>query len=446
MADGAVSLVEVKAGIERHFTAVDAFQKKVDDQLTGIQKKFDDVVTKEALDRISAELTETKAFVNDNIAAMKRAKQTSEDDLERKDVLFAAVQRTLMDEYFRQLGARSVSELKCLKEDAELKAALEELEIKDLSTVIAQDGGYMVIPEYVSEMIELQLETSPMRDICQVREIGTRELQMPVNMKGAAAAWINELGTRTGTNTPTLEKLRVAVDEVYALPQITEAMLEDADFDVEGWLADEVAEAIEIAENLAFVSGDGNGKPRGFTTYGKVAASSYDAKTNWGSHAYIATGTSGAFAPAYPGSSSGPTAAQNGADKLFDLIYSFKRPYRANLDWAMTRQTLGKVRTLKDGEGNYVLKDIVSMDQGIISSLLGYPVQELEDMDEIGADAFAIALGDFYKGYLILDRLGIQTKRDEVTKPGFQIFHFRKRVGGACLDFDAIKFLKFGTS
>lgn len=440
MADGAVALTEIKAGIDRHMSTVDAFHKKVDEQLSGIQKKFDDVVTKEALDRIAKELTETKAFVNDNIAAIKRAKQAGEGDLERKELLAGALERYAVDQYIR------TGKLRVDPSDTELKAAMEELEVKDLNTVIGEDGGYAVLPEYVSEMIEIQLETSPLRDICQVREIGGREIQMPVDMKGATVAWINELGTRTGTNTPTLQMVRGSVDEVYALPQVTLAMLEDGNFDVESWLADSVSEQFELAENLAFVSGDGNGKPRGFTTYGKVAAASYDAKNNWGSHAFIATGASGAFAPSYPGAASGPTAAQNGADKLIELIFEFKKPYRANLDWAMTKRTLGKVRTLKDGDGNYVMKDVVSMDQGIISMLLGYPVEELEDMDEIGADSFSIALGDFYKGYLILDRLGIQTRRDEVTKPGFVIFHFRKRVGGFCTDFDALKFLKFGTS
>lgn len=432
MADGGVSLVEIKQGIDKHMSTVDAFQKKVDERIAGVEKKFDDVVTREAVDRLAAELTETKAFVNDNIAALKRAKQSGEGDLERKGILAGALERYAVDQYIR------TGKLRADPGDVELKAAMEELEVKDLSTVIGEDGGYAVLPEYISEMIEIQLETSPLRDICQVREIGGREIQMPVDMKGATVAWINELGSRTGTNTPTLQMVRGSVDEVYALPQVTLAMLEDANFDVESWLADSVSEGFDLAENLAFVTGDGNGKPRGFTTYGKVAVGSYDSKTNWGSHAYRVTGTSAGFAAV--------GAQVNQADPLLRLIFDFKKPYRENLDWAMSRQTLGTVRTLKDGNGAYAVRDVVSMDEGVITQLLGYPVTELEDMDEIGADSFSIALGDFYKGYLILDRLGIQTRRDEVTRPGFVIFHFRKRVGGLCTDFDAIKFLKFGTS
>ena len=438
MADGGG--LELKGALEGFQRTVEAFKSKNDERFAELSKKLDDVVTKETLDRIAQDLTETKAAINAEVAALKRSKASADDgdDLEVKQIKFNAVQRALVDEYFRDKGAKNVSDLRCLRDDQELKAALADLEIKDLNTVIASDGGYMVLPEYISEMVEIYLETSAMRNICQVRETGTREVQMPVNMKGANAVWINELGTRTGTNTPTLERLRVSVDEIYALPQISEAMLEDAEFDVESWLSSEVAEAFEIAENLAFVSGDGNGKPRGFTTYTKTAVGSYDSKTNWGTHAFRVTGVSAAF----------PTVGTgvNQADPLVRLIFDFKKPYRENLDWAMTRQTLGVVRTLKDGQGQYVVRDIVSMDEGVMTTCLGYPIEELEDMDEIGADTFSIALGDFYKGYLILDRIGIQTKRDDITKPGNQIFHFRKRVGGACLDFDAIKFLKFGTS
>lgn len=433
MADGAVSLIEIKQGIDKHMSTVDAFQKKVDERIAGVEKKFDDVVTRETLDRIAAELTETKAFVNDNIAAMKRAKAGGgAEDFERKEALAGALERYAVDKFIRK-GSVAVDPT-----DVELKAAMEELEIKDLNAVFAQDGGFAVMPEYISEMIEIMLETSPMRQLAQVREIGTREVEIPVDMKGATVAWINELGSRTGTNTPTLEKVRGAVDELYALPQVTLAILEDANFDVESWLADSVTEQFELAENLAFVSGDGNGKPRGFTTYGKVAVGSYDSKTNWGSHAYRVTGVSGAF----------PTvgAQVNQADPLLRLIFDFKKQYRENLTWAMSRQTLGVVRTLKDGNGAYAVRDVVSMDEGIMTQCLGYPIEELEDLDEIGADTFSIALGDFYKGYMILDRLGIQTRRDEITKPGWVIYHFRKRVGGLCTDFDAIKFLKFGTS
>jgi HK97 family phage major capsid protein len=36
--------------------------------------------------------------------------------------------------------------------------------------------------------------------------------------------------------------------------------------------------------------------------------------------------------------------------------------------------------------------------------------------------------------------------RDNITQPGFVKYHMRKRVGGGAVNFEAVKFLKFGTS
>ena len=59
-------------------------------------------------------------------------------------------------------------------------------------------------------------------------------------------------------------------------------------------------------------------------------------------------------------------------------------------------------------------------------------------------DAFAIAFGNFKRGYLIADRVGLRITRDEITKTGFVKFALRKRVGGCILNDDALKLVKFG--
>lgn len=416
--------LELKTALEGFQKTVEQFKGANDERIKGIEKKFDDVVTNEKVDKIVAEVELIKKSFNDEFAKLqKAAKEASNDndDMEAKAAELAGIERKAFDSYLRRNDIQSMN--------MAIKKA-EELELKDLSTVIADDGGYLVLPEYEADMIDIILETSPMRQIANVKEIGSNELKIPVNKKGATAAWISELATRTRTLTSDVEQVSFKPHEIYALPLVTLSMLEDAEFDVEQWLTEDVTEAMVNAENTAFVNGDGNGKPRGFLNQTIVANASWA----WGKLGYIATGVSGDFA-----------GSGAGADALIDLIYAFKAALRRNLDWTMNKATLGKVRKLKDGQGNYIFKDAIT-DSGLVTMVLGYPVTEMEDMPAIAANSYSIGLGNFDKGYLITDRIGLQVKRDDVTQPGFVVFHFRRRTGGDVRDYQAIKLLKFGTS
>ena len=54
-----------------------------------------------------------------------------------------------------------------------------------------------------------------------------------------------------------------------------------------------------------------------------------------------------------------------------------------------------------------------------------------------------MAFGDFRRGYLIVDRVGIRVLRDPYSSKPYVLFYTTKRVGGGVQDFDAIKLLKF---
>ena len=77
---------------------------------------------------------------------------------------------------------------------------------------------------------------------------------------------------------------------------------------------------------------------------------------------------------------------------------------------------------------------------------MNFPLVEAEDMPDIGTDTFPVALGNFNRGYLIVDRMGVRSLRDPYTLKPYVLFYVTKRVGGGVQDFDAIKLLKCGTS
>ena len=436
--------VEIKTQFDKVMRTLETFKSEHSADLAKKANR-EDVVTLEKHEKLLTDIDGLKAALNESVAKWNAAGggKTAEDKrkLEAKAAInqVADMEFAGFDHWVRKGDEGMLRQSQALAAKAENDFA--EFGLKDLSTVVNADGGYMVHPEVESEMIDIILDTSPMRQIARVHEIGTKELEIPVNKRGASAAWITELATRVATLTSEIELIKFGVSEIYALPAVTLSILEDAEFNVEAWLTNEVVTAMNIAENTAFVAGDGVKKPRGFTTVDKVEDDSW----TWGKLGYKLTGKSGGFNVSAPGSSVGPTPATNGADCLFDLIYAFKAEMRANLDWTMRKSTLREVRKLKDGDGKYLYKDEMTQ-SGLVTMLLGYPTMEFEDMPAIGADQYAIALGDFSQGYLITDRIGLQVRRDEASNPGFVVFHFRRRVGGDVRDYQAIKFLKFGTA
>ena len=301
-------------------------------------------------------------------------------------------------------------------------------EAKSASAGSNADGGYVVPAETEARIDRLLTEASPIRAIATVRQTSAGMFRKPVSKGGAATGWVAETAARPETASPTLDLIDFPTAELYAMPAATQQLLDDAMVDIEQWLAEEVRDVFAVQESAAFVAGDGVNKPRGFLDYTKAAEGSQA----WGEMGYVATGTAGGFDASDP------------ADALIDLIYAPKTGYRARGRFVMNRQTVSAVRRFKDADGNYLWQP--SLSEAGTSTLLGYPVTEAEDMPDIGADSFAIAFGDFAKGYLVLDRQGVEVLRDPYSAKPYVLFYTTKRVGGGVQDFEAIKLLKFGVS
>jgi HK97 family phage major capsid protein len=302
------------------------------------------------------------------------------------------------------------------------------IEGKSLSVGTGSDGGY-VAPAETEALIDRLLTTaSPIRAIASVKQTTASTFKKPVSLGGAATGWVSETAARPETDSPTLDLLDFPTAELYAMPAATTALLDDALVDIDQWLAEEVQDVFAAQEGDAFINGNGTNKPKGFLAYTKMA----DASAVWGEIGYVATGVDGDFAASDP------------VDDLIDLIYTPKPGYRAGGRFVMNRRTVSAVRKFKDSNGDYIWQP--SLTEGGQATLLGYSVTEAEDMPDIGSDAFAIAFGDFRRGYLVVDRQGVQVLRDPYSAKPYVLFYTTKRVGGGVQDFNAIKLLKFGTS
>jgi HK97 family phage major capsid protein len=305
---------------------------------------------------------------------------------------------------------------------------LRALETKAMSVGSNPDGGYTV-PDEIETAIGKRLSViSPIRGIAGVREISGSVYKKPFMTAGPAAGWVGETDPRTQTGTPTLDQLSFPAMELYAQPAATATLLEDSAVNIDEWLAGEVEQVFASQEGAAFVNGDGTNKPKGFLQYTTIAESSWA----WTKLGYVATGTAGAF------------DADEPIDAIIDLVYALKAGYRQNAKFVMNRKTQAAVRKLKDADGQYLWSP--PMQVGTPATMLTYPVIEAEEMPDIAANAFAIAFGDFRRGYLVVDRQGVRVLRDPFSAKPYVLFYTTKRVGGGVQDFDAIKLMKFAAS
>ena len=403
----APAIRDVRDAVDEFMTRFETFKQANDDRLRDVERKqVADVVTVEKVNRLNAALDQQQKAVDGLALSVRRPEFGTGMNLDP----LSRDHKSAFDTYVRR-GEVS---------------ALRSLEEKALSVQSDPDGGYLV-PKETEQMIDkIVSQASPVRAIAGVRQIGAASYKKPFATTGAASGWVGEIDPRGETATPTIAELEFPVMELYAMPAATSTLLDDSAVNIDQWIAEEVQTAFAEQEGAAFVNGDGVKKPRGFLSYSTVENDAW----TWGNVGYIATGTAGAFPASDP------------SDVLLDLVYSVKSGYRANANFVMNRQTQSQIRKFKDADGNYLWQP--SLVAGEAPRLMNVPIAEAEDMPDVAADSFAIAYGDFQRGYLIVDRLGVRVLRDPYSAKPYVLFYTTKRVGGGVQNFEAIKLLKFG--
>ena len=307
-------------------------------------------------------------------------------------------------------------------------SALASLEGKSLSSSVDSEGGYIAPIETESRIDNALNSSSPFRQISSIRRVGSGLFKKPVSISGAASGWAGETDARPSTDTPILELLDFPTGELYAMPAATQMLLDDGVADVDQWLADEVRDVFAAQETAAFVSGNGINKPKGLLDYESASQGSQ----SFGQLGYVVTGTDGGFDEDAP------------IDAIMDLIYAPRPRYRAGASFVMNRRTISALRKVKDADGHYIWQP--STQAGQPSTLMGYPLTEVEDMPDMASGSASVAFGDFRRGYLIVDRQGVRVLRDPYSAKPYVLFYTTKRVGGGVQDFEAIKLLKFAAS
>ncbi|HPG04348.1 MAG TPA: phage major capsid protein [Rhodoblastus sp.] len=397
------------AAFEDLHRAFAAFRETNDERLGQIERRLTaDIVTEEKLTRIDRALDETKSRLDRFALESARPRlggAIKTDHVEREH-------KTAFGLYMRAGEA----------------GGLKAIEQKAMSRGSGPDGGYLVPVPAEREILRRMSTVSPIRAIANVVEISGASLKRAISTTGPAAGWVAETDPRPQSANQQIADLTFPAMELYAMPAATQTLLDDAVVDIEQWIADEVAVVFAEQEGAAFVSGDGVNKPKGFLAYTTTPQATW----SHGNIGYVATGVFANF------------PASNPSDVLYDLVYALKAGFRQNARFVVNRKTQAAIRKFKTSTGEYIWEPPATL--GAQATLMNFPVVEAEDMPDIAANALALAFGDFERGYVVVDRVGVRVLRDPYSAKPYVLFYTTKRVGGGVQNFDAIKLLKFGVS
>jgi len=397
-----------------------------------------------ALDKSSEKLTEVET-------AIKRQLELGANGGKKEEVYQKVIKKTVREFFKKGMGDERITlsamVQRTFNDNPDIKEAYVEslVESKSLSVQSEIDGGYFVHADMNGRIIKRLFETSPIRQYAAVASIASDAIEGVVDADEVGYGYVSEKAARPPTATAPYGTWRIETHEIYAEPAMTQKVMDDAAFDLEGEVMRKVSDKFARLQNRDFVLGSGDGKPQGFLTVNTItdaanASASYDSYIKDKKVGYIPTGVADAF-PAIP--DTGDPAQGN---PLIDAMYALKSQYRngPGLAWAMHRTTVAAIRKLQDAFGNYLWSPGFN---GQPQQFFGAPIAEFNDMPVLGAtNKYAIAIANWREFYQIVDRIGIRMLRDPYTSKPYTLFYTTTRYGGKPLNFEAAKFVKFATS
>ena len=356
-------------------------------------KEADDAPDADANGIVTKALGDLSKTVEDRITALEKKSADRLDKVEAKLNRPAIVTETKADDAIERKAFDAFLRVGDARMGAE--------EIKALVVANDSQGGFLAPEATGNELLKKLVEYSPIRSYARVITIGAESIKYPRKTSSTSAFWVDEIEDRTASQ-PAFEQITIKPFELATFTDISTQLLEDNAFNLEGELIADFAENFGKTEGVAFVNGTGVGQPKGLLKAAGIAE--------------IKTGVAAGF------------PAVNPADVLISMYHALPTVHAQRAAWLMNRTTMGEIRKWKDGNGRYLVIDPIS--EGAPATLLGRPIVEAVDMDDIVAGKNPIVFGDL-QGYRIVDRIGFATMRDPYTlaTKGQVRIHARKRVG-----------------
>lgn len=235
-----------------------------------------------------------------------------------------------------------------------------------LVTSAGASGGFIVPPDYMSEIIEL------LRPIAVVRGAGPRVIPMPrgtMTLPGqasAASASYGSEGSRIASSQQTLKQIVASYKKLTALVPVSNDMMRYADPAVDAFVRDDLVKVLALREDLAFLLGDGTqDTPRGFLSFANGYA------TTAGIFSIAANSTAavgGNFVTSTSSFTLATVAAELGA--AVNALDTANVPDIKRC-WFMNPRSYNYLYNVQNSLGVYVYRDELAK-----GTLLGYPFKK----------------------------------------------------------------------
>lgn len=388
---------EAKQALVDVLAAFEEFKQANDARLAEIENRHSaDVLLEDKVARINDEISRLNEVVQR--PALARAGNYGSDE---EKAAFEAYMRGQMD------GA------------GEIRSAA-------VASSTAEDNN-VFIPEHVERQLTDAIASySAFRHLISETVLDNGDaLSLMFQKEKASASWVGETEERDLTTAPSFERQEINLNEIYCSPAATQRFIDDSNIDVEAWLIEQMAEAFAEAENKAFIKGSGSQQPDGLmnTHQGPLGSA--------GSRDKVLVIPSGARTD---------LPATVATERLLQTINALPAQFRQNASWLMTSLTQDKLRSMKDGDGNYIWSP--SHQLGDVARLFGFPVYSDPHLDEIKANGLPIYFADFAKAYRAVRGRHTSLMRDPYSSKPNVIFYATRRVGGGVVNAYAVRALK----
>jgi HK97 family phage major capsid protein len=391
------------------------FDKDKEKRITAVcdeyeKKSAEFTALEQASANLEQDLKDIKTLrVEEKEADEKRAKEvkTQIDDLET-EIARGHERLTQVDpDAFKETEEYKAINTFCKTPDNELTVETKAL----LRSDSAVDGGILVPTELDNIIVKKITEIDAIRGVARVRSIGGKSMEMAIRNTIPIATFEGE-AEEGGDSTSSYESITVTPFRQTFTTPITKDQLMDSQFDMESEITSDAGEAFAFGEGNGFVAGTGHKQPAGFTVDAILQAAALD--------------------------SAGSSIIDE--DDPIEIQGELKVGY--NPVFVMTRKTLAQIRLKKSTTGSYLW--LPGLNGPKANTLAGSRYILAPSMPEEGTDAFALAYGDFRRGYTIVDRVGLSVIRDEFTlkKKAIIEFTMNRWVTGLVNLPEAIKLLK----
>lgn len=275
------------------------------------------------------------------------------------------------------------------------------------------EGGYIVPEEFETMLVAKIQDVNPLRQWCNVITTAS-DRNIPIESTLGTAAWAAEEAT-TAESDAAFGQVVLNAYKLSTLVKVSEELMADSFFDISSYLAENFGSRFALAEEAAFVNGDGSAKPTG------IVGGATDSGVTFAGTAAIT------------------------ADELIDTQHGLTRPYRANAVWMVNDSTLKMIRKLKDGDNQYLWQ--TGLVAGAPDTLLGRPIYSSTAMPAATAGLKSVVFGDL-SGYTIADRTGrtIQRLNELYAVTGQVGFRAFGRCDGKVTDSNKIVYAKQAAS